>query len=762
MNKRLLPFFVSLLSLVLLPGFLRAQLLPPNQPEQDACNALVLCGNTFTSPYGYQGIGLISDLTTTPCFGGEGNVMWLRLQINTAGTIVFVISPTTVTDDYDFAVVDLTNHDCSDLSAAPVIRCNFNNNTVPGSNVNGQIGLNTTSTSNFTTSGATGGSYLQQITANAGDVYLIMINNFGTGFSGPVSGFTIDFSGSTATFNQPPPPAFKQILPYCDLSHEITLKLTDNVYCNSIAPDASDFYLTPSGTISGVTGINCSSPSGYTNKIKVTFSGTLPNGDYTIHAKTGTDGNTLLGLCNSPLALPDSINFHVGLDPIAFASIDSPACQLLSVNLNTPAACNSIAANGSDFTVTGPSTVYVASATGQGCVPGGFTQKVKITLTAPIAVDGLYKVIAATGTDGNSLIDSCGRILPPGEQINFKVNSFNGLLQALPDSTICTIGGTVNLYGINNGPSPAGGFSYHWTPSYGVQNPNALNTQLIAPAALNYYVLETVDANGCYLRDSAKIKVVPYHAALTPLSGSTCLDDPLQLFASLGTAYNWYDNASFTGTPASLSCSACPDPLALPPLGTTTYYVVVTNSDGCKDTLQTDITVNPLPLIEAFPADTTVRYGDNAYLYASGGTFYSWSPSGTLNDAFSSAPVATPKATTAYIVTGANAFGCLATDTALVTIDFRNPVLVPNAFSPNGDGLNDVFRVENIKFEKLLEFRVFDRWGKLVFDTNDPKKGWDGTVNGKPANLDVYYYHIRLGYADEHVETIKGDITLVR
>lgn len=761
MNKSLFSFFAFLFCWAM-PGFLRAQLLPPNQPEQDACNALMICGNSFTSPYGYQGVGLINDLTTTPCFGGEGNVMWLRLQINTAGTIVFVISPTTVTDDYDFAIVDLTGHDCSDLSAAPVIRCNFNNNTVPGSNVNGQIGLNTTSTSNFTTSGATGGSYLQQINANAGDVYLIMINNFGTGFSGPVSGFNIDFTGSTATFNQPPPPAFEQILPYCNLSQEITLKLTDNVYCNSIAADASDFYLTPSGTIASVSGTNCTGTGGYTNKIKITFTGTLPNGDYTIHAKAGTDGNTLLGLCNSPLALPDSINFHVGLDPIAFASVDSPACQTLSVNLNTPAACNSIAANGSDFAVTGPSTVYVASATGQGCVPGGFTQKVKITLTAPIAVDGLYKIIAGIGTDGNSLIDSCGRILPPGEQINFKVNSFNGLLSALPDSTICNIGNTVNLYGINNGPAPGGGFNYRWVPSYGVSNPNTLNTQLVVPASLNYYVLETVDANGCYLRDSAKIKVVPFNGALTPLTASVCLDDPIQLVASLGTAYHWYDNPSLSGTPATLSCSACPDPLALPPLGTNTYYVLITSSNGCTDTLKSEITVNPLPVIEAFPADTTVKYGSQAYLSAIGGSFYSWSPSGTLNDAFSSAPVATPKNTTYYVVTGANAFGCLSTDTAIVRVDFRNPHIVPNAFSPNGDGLNDVFKVANLKFEKLLEFRVFDRWGKLVFDTTDPEKGWDGTMNGKPVNLDVYYYQIRLGYADDYVETLKGDITLLR
>jgi gliding motility-associated-like protein len=82
--------------------------------------------------------------------------------------------------------------------------------------------------------------------------------------------------------------------------------------------------------------------------------------------------------------------------------------------------------------------------------------------------------------------------------------------------------------------------------------------------------------------------------------------------------------------------------------------------------------------------------------------------------------------------------------------------------APNGDGLNDVFGVANFKFQKLLEFRVFDRWGKQIFETTNPAKGWDGTIDGKAANGDVYYYYIRLGYGDDYIETFKGDVTLIR
>lgn len=755
-------FLLSLCTTIFGTQTAKAQVLPQNQPEQEACQALVLCGNTFTSPYGYVGTGLISDLTATPCAGGEANAMWLRLEITSPGSLVFTIAPIITTDDYDFAVVNATAG-CTGLTSTNVVRCNFNNNTA-GSNVNGVIGLNLTSTMPYVTAGAFGNSFCQQITANAGDVYLIMINNFGSPpLNTPLSGFTIDFSGSTAVFNQPPPPKLQQILPYCDLSQQITVQLNTQVLCSSIAPNGSDFYLSPSGTVASVQGLNCTGPSGYTNKIKINFSSPLPNGDYSIHAKTGTDGNSLLGLCNSELVLPDSLNFHVGLDPIAVLSIDSPACQKLKLHLNTPAACNSIAPNGSDFVIIGPSTVYVSSATGTGCSPGGFTSTLEITLAAPIAVDGLYKVRMAIGNDANTVIDSCGRILPPQYEVPFVVNSFNGILQAYPDTTICNLGSTVTLYGVNDGPPPPGGFSYLWIPSTGLANPTSQVTTVSIPTYRNYYVLQTIDANGCYLRDSAKIIVKPFNGELTPLKANVCIDDPLLLHASGGSHYNWYNDAGLTIVPnTTLDCTNCPNPKALPPLGVTNYYVLITSDAGCKDTLKSEVTVNPKPVIEVLPADTLIKYGQSIILNAFGGTFYTWYPTSTLNDAYAQSPLATPKEPTHYVVTGANEYGCMSTDTAFVDIDYRVINQLPNAFSPNGDGLNDVFKIQNINFRRLVEFRVFDRWGNQVFETINPAIGWDGNVKGKAANADVYYYIIRLGYADDVVETFKGDVTLVR
>ena len=89
-------------------------------------------------------------------------------------------------------------------------------------------------------------------------------------------------------------------------------------------------------------------------------------------------------------------------------------------------------------------------------------------------------------------------------------------------------------------------------------------------------------------------------------------------------------------------------------------------------------------------------------------------------------------------------------------------LMIPNAFSPNGDGKNDVFKVLNFTNQTLLEFKVFNRWGTFVFESEDAKKGWDGNYKGKTQPIGVYGYIIRIAYPEGVVETYKGTVTLIR
>lgn len=89
-------------------------------------------------------------------------------------------------------------------------------------------------------------------------------------------------------------------------------------------------------------------------------------------------------------------------------------------------------------------------------------------------------------------------------------------------------------------------------------------------------------------------------------------------------------------------------------------------------------------------------------------------------------------------------------------------LLIPNAFTPNNDGQNDIFKIKNITDERLIDFKVFNRWGTILFRTTDPGAGWDGTYRGQPQSIGVYGYVIQIGYSDGYVETYKGTVTLIK
>ena len=124
--------------------------------------------------------------------------------------------------------------------------------------------------------------------------------------------------------------------------------------------------------------------------------------------------------------------------------------------------------------------------------------------------------------------------------------------------------------------------------------------------------------------------------------------------------------------------------------------------------------------------------------------------------------MAAPLETTEYRVEVIDSNYCIAYDTVVVAVNKNSPMFVPNAFTPNGDGVNDRFQVANIAFNKLVEMRVFNRWGQQVCNTTDNRQGWDGTLNGTPQEAGVYQYLIRVALADGNIRVFKGDVTLIR
>lgn len=196
------------------------------------------------------------------------------------------------------------------------------------------------------------------------------------------------------------------------------------------------------------------------------------------------------------------------------------------------------------------------------------------------------------------------------------------------------------------------------------------------------------------------------------------------------------------------------------------YYVTVTDANGCEASLTATIT-EPPPLSIMLPGVFTIQFGDAVLLtnIVTGGTdplSYVWMPDSTLSCGFCMIPSAMPPAQTLYSLTVTDAAGCMAAASTLVMVEYgENAVFVPNVFSPNGDGINDILRVCTSAVLSL-RLRIFDRWGELVFETADANFGWDGTFKGQPLLPGVYAFLLLLDYPDGEKVVHHGSITLIR
>lgn len=318
--------------------------------------------------------------------------------------------------------------------------------------------------------------------------------------------------------------------------------------------------------------------------------------------------------------------------------------------------------------------------------------------------------------------------------------------------------------------SADGPFQYTWSPGFflsdsTIQKPLAYINKTIK------YSVTTVGGSECQVKDSLTITVPVHHYYVTPEDTSVCKGVTFGMHA-IGnfTSVKWYKYDSLNNTlvtPTDLSCKNCSDPLTYrhpvaTPMESSTYAAVYTDEYGCLDTLYSFAHIKPLPNVHILNDDMTLKYGGNVQLLVSGAYLYSWSPISTLSNPNVANPYATPTEPTTYYVWGLGENGCRNLDSVHINIDYRDNLFVPSAFSPNGDGKNDVFRVTNLTFQKLQEFRVFNRWGQEIFSTTDAKKGWDGTWKGVPQDMGTYQYIIKVAYPDGYIETYKGDVTLVR
>ncbi|MBK6820190.1 MAG: gliding motility-associated C-terminal domain-containing protein [Bacteroidetes bacterium] len=298
-------------------------------------------------------------------------------------------------------------------------------------------------------------------------------------------------------------------------------------------------------------------------------------------------------------------------------------------------------------------------------------------------------------------------------------------------------------------------YTFTWTPALGLTNPNTQNTVFNGHLSGNYQLIVSTPV-GCKDSDMLAITVHPVEFAfITPEESRICPNNVVQFQANGGVSYVW--------TPGIyLSDSLIGNPVASP-IADIDYTVYSTSNVGCTDTDIIRIQIVSDALIDAGD-DVTLYPGETTQLYAAGNcSFFTWTPTAFLSDSKIQNPIANPPVTTQYFVTGTTEYGCEAIDSVTIRISPESILDLPNAFSPgSGTSINDELRIIVKGVATLNYFRVYNRWGELVFETNDINKGWNGQYKGKSQPMGVYVYVLDAFTSTGKKIFKQGNITLIR
>lgn len=327
-------------------------------------------------------------------------------------------------------------------------------------------------------------------------------------------------------------------------------------------------------------------------------------------------------------------------------------------------------------------------------------------------------------------------------------NSFSIQVNALPATTAN-----------NNGPicegdniilTATGGTLYSWTGPAGFISSVSPATLVNATVANSgKYFVNVVNAEGCIRKDSTIVLV-----NMSPIATASfdsiliCEGEIVALSASGGDAYSWNPAGTLENPTTS-------NPIATP-LASTRYQAVVSNQAGCSDTVFVKVNVAQFPVANAGP-DKLIFSGQTVQLTAtaSSNTTYHWSPATFINDISVLQPFVNPPRDLPYILEVSSICG---TDADTVQVKVFKDLDIPNAFTPNGDGINDNWNIPAIGVHPAFEIRVYGRFGQLVYFAKNAMQPWDGRLKGSPLPMGVYFYQINLNGE----RNVKGSIMLIR
>lgn len=428
-------------------------------------------------------------------------------------------------------------------------------------------------------------------------------------------------------------------------------------------------------------------------------------------------------------------NAATGLGPATYTCTvtDASGCtQTQTATIIEPSAL-SVTISGTDDTCAagnGTASVAVTGGTGSytyGWSPSGGTAATASGLTANVYTCTISDANGCTTTSTVSIQNTGGATVALSSQTNVMCNG------DLSGSAMMSATG---------GNSP---YTYSWSPSGGT-------SATASGLGAGTYTCTVTDATGCTSAQTVAITQPLSALTVTDASSNGCGTN-----SAIGSVTAIGGTSPYTYAWSSGGSGATESNLA-----TGTYSCIVSDANGCADTISVSVIANPNPTATV-TASQTVPMGGSATISAGGGTNYAWTPTTDLSCTNCATPLADPAQTTMYCVTVTDLNNC--NDSACTFIYVNSDcgeIFVPNAFSPNNDNSNDELCIYGNQCIKEMTFVIYDRWGEKVYESDNPAACWNGTYKDKALNTGVYVYYLHGTTYNGDVLDKQGNISLMR
>jgi gliding motility-associated-like protein len=523
----------------------------------------------------------------------------------------------------------------------------------------------------------------------------------------------------------------------------------------AVVTELTSLTVSISGTLSycpgGNTTLTASGGVSYVwSNTNTTASTTVTAGTYTV---TGTDANGCTGTASATVIQNNA--------PIITISGTLSYCAGSNTTLTASGAASYVWSD-INGTTTPTITVTLGNYTVIGTDANGCTADASISVNENalplVIIDGLLNYCVGgnttlTATGGNTYLWSTGDVTDAitVTQGNFDVTATdaNGCT-GTASATVTEIANLiVNINGVlthcpssNTVLTAEGGTSYIWS--------NGSTTDSVVVTAGTY----TVTATDATCTGTASVTVTELSTTPVSLGNdiAVCEDSSVTIDASNGYVSYLWNTGDTTQT--------------LTPLTDGTYSITATDANGCTVADSVDVVFSPFPVVD-LGIDTTIFAGSSYTLSpvitpaSTGSVSYSWQPDSVLSCADCATTVITAEDTTVVTLVYTDAFGCVVSDSVVISTSSIVPIFIPNAFSPNRDGQNELFQIYGGAFKEFY-MAIHNRWGQKVFESKDFSQAWDGTFNGKEQEQGVYVYYLKIVSADLRINTLKGSVTLLR